>query len=212
MATSILVNRNSDAENLARLILRDLGRRRRTILKTLGVENTERAMEAVAEAVSKTIAAALRYGVPPERVRFHLLLRPRRVRHPQDGVPRDGYRLDLRLGNGEVETVLRAGTFRPAGEFPRSKEEDGVHWSAGEVSTPDWEEKVRTAVLAAWYAIKEANGDVITLRKAGILDPDRPLLAYELFLGPVVLGEERAVRLLMRRASLTPVVEEQADE
>lgn len=198
MATSILVNRSSDVERLARLILRDLGHRRRTILKTLGVQSTERAMQAVAEVVSRTVAAGMRHGVPPERLRFHLLLRPRRVRH-SDGVPRDGYRVDLRLRNdGEVEAALCEGEFRDPLSFPQSTEEDGVHLMGRSVS----EDTLKEALLTAWEAIKDANRDVIALRRAGILEPDRPLLAFEMFLGPVVLGEERAVRLRMRRARL----------
>lgn len=205
MATSIMVNAQSDVERLARRILRDLGHRRRTVLKTVGAASTERAMEGVAEVTGRLTAAALRSRVPPERVRFRVRLRPRRVRHPRDGAVRDGYRIDVYLvdGDAEVDTALRSATFHEGNGFAHVQEEAGVHMDAGAVAAEGGEDVVRRAVMSAWERIREANGDVIALRLAGILDEDTPLLSYEMFLGPVEVQGRRGVRLLVRRTSLS---------
>ncbi len=204
MATSILVRGQSDVERLARRILRDLGHRNRTVLKTVGVSSTDRAVEGLAEALGRITAAALRQNVPPERVRFRVQLRPRRVRHPQDGVKRDGYRIDISLanGDGEVERALRTARFHTGNGFADVSEEAGVHLDADAVAGEKGEELLRGAITSAWARIRDANGDVIALRVAGILDEDTPLLSYEMFLGPVEVQGQRGVRVLVRRATL----------
>ncbi len=207
MATSIMVNAQSDVERLARRILRDLGHRHRTVLKTVGVASTDRAMEAVAEVVGRLTAAALRRQVPPERVRFRVQLRPRRVRHPRDGAARDGYRIDVYLVNGdaEVDAALVSATFQEGNGFAHVSEEAGVHMDADAVAAEGGEAVVRQAIVSAWERIRDANGDVIALRVAGILDENTPLLSYEMFLGPVEVQGRRGVRVLVRRASLPPL-------
>ncbi len=213
MTTSILVKARYDVEYLARRILRDLGYRNRTVLKTVGVNSTNKAMEAVAEVAGRTVAAALRHNVPPERTRFFIQLRPRRVRHPRDDTPRDGYRIDVYLasGNEEVETALRTATFHTGTGFADVSEEAGVHLDGDAVAAEGGEVLLRQAVMSAWERIRHANGDVIALRLAGILDADTPLLSYEMVLGPVEIQGQRGVRVLLRRASLVAPVNEEGE-